>query len=151
MNKKNGFTLLELLVVIGIIALLSVLAIVSLSNIREKGRDTERLSDMDVLRGTMEAVNNGAGGYDSMLGCAAGVSVSSCLGGNLETKLPTLRNMNDPIGVGNCASDCVSGCNYGFKELSAKDYSVYFFLEKGVANFSAPGCYKLTRSGVSKI
>lgn len=38
--KKNGFTLVELLVVIAIIGILSTIAIVSLTNVRKKAKDT---------------------------------------------------------------------------------------------------------------
>jgi prepilin-type N-terminal cleavage/methylation domain-containing protein len=38
-NKKRGFTLLELLVVVGLIAILSAVVIVSINNARSKGGD----------------------------------------------------------------------------------------------------------------
>lgn len=48
-GSTPGFSIIELLVAIAIIALLATLAIVSLSNAREKNRDTKRLADMSQL------------------------------------------------------------------------------------------------------
>ena len=46
---SKGFTLLELLVVIGIIAALSTLAIVALNTARAKARDTKRMHDLRTI------------------------------------------------------------------------------------------------------
>jgi len=53
MNKK-GFTLVELLVVIGIIGILSTLAVISLNNAREKSRDAKRVSDIKQIQTALE-------------------------------------------------------------------------------------------------
>lgn len=151
MRKNKGFTLVELLVVIAIIGLLSTLAVVSLSNIREKGRDAKRLSDMDALKTVLELTNSEKGSYSVNLGCVAGAVINSCTSGNLEAYLPTVKNLNDPSGIVNCATDCAAACNYAFKTLTATDYSVYFYLEKGAADFNQAGCYQLTNKGISKI
>jgi len=48
-SKNKGFTLIELLVVISIIGLLSSLAIMSFTISRQKSRDGQRYSDLNVL------------------------------------------------------------------------------------------------------
>lgn len=48
-NQQAGFTLIELLVVIAIIGVLASLIVVNLSGVRERGRDTQRKSDMHQL------------------------------------------------------------------------------------------------------
>jgi len=53
MNKK-GFTLLEMLVVIGIISILVTIAAASYSTAMKKSRDTRRKSDMSAIQNAME-------------------------------------------------------------------------------------------------
>lgn len=45
-KKNRGFSLIELMVVIGIIGVLSTIVMVSLSSAREKGRDARRIADI---------------------------------------------------------------------------------------------------------
>ncbi len=53
-NKKRGFTLIEMLVVIAIIALLTGIIITNLSGARAKARDSQRISDMGNLQIALE-------------------------------------------------------------------------------------------------
>jgi prepilin-type N-terminal cleavage/methylation domain-containing protein len=61
--SKKGFTLVELLVVISIIALLSTIAIVSLGSARAKARDTARIADMKQVSTALEQFYADQGGY----------------------------------------------------------------------------------------
>lgn len=47
---KKGFTMIEVIIVIGIIAILTVVIFPSISQIRAKNRDTERVSDLSSLQ-----------------------------------------------------------------------------------------------------
>lgn len=53
-NKGQGFTLFELLVSISIIAILTVVAIVSYSNAQKKARDARRIQDVDAVGKALE-------------------------------------------------------------------------------------------------
>lgn len=53
-QPKKAFTIVELLVVISIISILSGMIIVSLSNSRQKARDTRRKLDLDKISLTLE-------------------------------------------------------------------------------------------------
>jgi prepilin-type N-terminal cleavage/methylation domain-containing protein len=60
--KKRGFTLMELLIVIAIIAILVSISVVSYSSAQKKARDARRHSDMKALQNAWEqyyADNNG--------------------------------------------------------------------------------------------
>lgn len=50
MKLKRGFTLIEVVIVIGIVGILTVIIFPSISNIRAKNRDTERVSDIAAIQ-----------------------------------------------------------------------------------------------------
>lgn len=52
--KPNGFTVLELLIVLAIVGLLILVGSVLLGTARERSRDSKRLSDLDVTRRALE-------------------------------------------------------------------------------------------------
>jgi len=52
--KKESFTLLEMLIVLGIIAVVITFAAVSYSNAQKKGRDARRKSDIKMVQNAME-------------------------------------------------------------------------------------------------
>jgi len=53
-NKKFGFTLVELLISISIIAILSVVLAVSFSNVQKNARDQRRISDLKTVQSAAE-------------------------------------------------------------------------------------------------
>jgi prepilin-type N-terminal cleavage/methylation domain-containing protein len=61
--RQKGFTLVELLVAIGIIGILSSIAVVSVSNVRAKARDAKRLADVKQIQTALEAYLNDMGKY----------------------------------------------------------------------------------------
>ncbi len=61
--KARGFTLVELIVVIGIISLLSSIVLASLGNARAKARDARRLADMHNIRTALELYKSTYGMY----------------------------------------------------------------------------------------
>lgn len=50
MNSKKGFTIVEVIVVIGIIAILTAIVVPSITDIRAKNRDSERIADIAALQ-----------------------------------------------------------------------------------------------------
>lgn len=60
LNNPQGFTLVELLVVISIIAILSVIGITVFGNVQRTARDARRKADIDAISKAMEANYNTA-------------------------------------------------------------------------------------------
>lgn len=64
---KNGFTLVELLVVISIISLLANITLASLNTARSKARDAKRIYDLSQLQSALALYYNVAGKYPGPL------------------------------------------------------------------------------------
>jgi len=62
-NKKTGFTLIELIVVIAIIGILSTIVMVSLNTARGKARDARRISDIRQLQLALQMYYDINGAY----------------------------------------------------------------------------------------
>lgn len=70
-RKDQGFTIVELLIVIVVIGILATLVIVTFTGIQQKARNTKRQTDINAIASHVEAYNASNGKY------------------------PTLANMND--------------------------------------------------------
>ena len=67
-NNQKGFTLLELLVVIGIIGLLASVIVVNLTAARKKARDTKRIADVRNIQTAAESYYAKNGFYPTTIG-----------------------------------------------------------------------------------
>jgi len=67
-KKEKGFTLLELLVVIGIIGLLASILVVNLTSARKRARDTKRIADVRNLQTASEDYYGKNGKYPTGIG-----------------------------------------------------------------------------------
>ncbi|MBI4434544.1 type II secretion system protein [Candidatus Uhrbacteria bacterium] len=81
---KRGFTLIELLVVIAIIGLLSTLAVVAMSNARQKARDAKRVSDIKQIQSALDLYATDKNGYpadetDGATGIVLGSAGAKCV------------------------------------------------------------------------
>ncbi len=62
-RRKQGFTLIEVLVAATIIAILTAVGMVSYTNINKRSRDTKRRSDMEQIRSALEMYRADNGSY----------------------------------------------------------------------------------------
>jgi len=99
MAKKNqGFTFVELLVVITIIGVIFASGIVAFTSITIRSRDTRRRSDLEAIRQSLEMCRSLSGEYPSAIYDAGGISCSAS-GPILMSIVPT-----DPKPGTNCNS-----------------------------------------------
>ncbi len=66
-TAQRGFTMIELLIVMAIIALLSGLSLFALQNARKQGRDAKRKADLEVIRSAIELFKADCNVYPSSL------------------------------------------------------------------------------------
>lgn len=65
-NKQQGFTIVELLIVIIVIGILVGLVITTFTGIQQKGRNTERQTDIKAIHGQLEAYFAQEGRYPEL-------------------------------------------------------------------------------------
>lgn len=75
-HKRRGFTLVELLISVSIIAILIAIGIASYSTINKQSRDTKRKSDIEQIRSALEMYRS-ENGYYPNVGSGLFVSASN--------------------------------------------------------------------------
>jgi general secretion pathway protein G len=77
-RTQQGFTIVELLIVIVVIGILAALVITTYNGIQQKGRNTERQTDLKALQGQLEAyyAQNGAYPDTTQLGSTSANNVT---------------------------------------------------------------------------
>ena len=119
---KKGFTLLEMLVVIGIIAILVTLGFSSYSTVQKKARDAKRQGDLKVAQQIMEqcySVNSFA--YPVISG--TGTITATCPAPNSSITF----NLTDPLNTGTYIYTITT---------STSAYTITADLETSTTNFS---------------
>ena len=150
-NRKKGFTIIELLVVISIIGLLSTISVVVLNGARIKSRDTKRVSDINNIKTALELYFNDKGYYPTsntpttlgvspnLVLCDAGfvASQASCSAGKIY-----MNNVPTNVSPG--------GTPYFYTSLTAtpETYSITFTIEKNVESLLS-GEITATNFGIS--
>ena len=71
MNQHRGFTLVELLIVIVVVAILASISLVAYNGIQDRARDSQRAQDMASIRKALEIYYIENGAYPSSAGCGS--------------------------------------------------------------------------------
>ena len=91
-QKSKGFTIVELLIVIVVIAILATLVIVTFTGIQQKARDSKRETDIDALDSHLEAYYADNGYYPTI----AALQDSTWVANNMKGLDPSA--LKDPKG-----------------------------------------------------
>ncbi len=87
MKKQKGFTFIELLVSVTIMAVLMAAAIVSYSNTNLRSRDAKRKADLEVIRSALEICRSNYSEYPSSI-----ASNITCTQSGVPTSMKTLES-----------------------------------------------------------
>lgn len=90
--RKKGFTLIEMLVVIGIALTLLVIMLVNLSDSRKKARDNVRVADISTIRLALEEYRVACGVFPTRLDITANngrTGICSSMLGDFISEIPT--------------------------------------------------------------
>ncbi|PIP30022.1 hypothetical protein COU12_00655 [Candidatus Jorgensenbacteria bacterium CG10_big_fil_rev_8_21_14_0_10_54_38] len=120
-NKRGGFTLIEMLVVVAIIGLLSSVVVVGIGSAREKARDTKRIADLRSIQSYLEANYSSPNGYPDIATTypsslptdpKSGTHYSYCRSIDIQRYAvgTTLENASNRPSGGIAAADLPSGC-----------------------------------------
>ena len=102
-KRSEGFTIVELLIVIIIIGILATLVVVQFTNQQKKARDTKRKTDIGAIQTHLEAYYAENGKYPT----ATGVTTANLKG--LKSESLKAPNGTDPI-----SADAASKTHYNY-------------------------------------
>lgn len=117
-QAKQGFTLVELLVVVAIIGLLTGMVVISISSTKAKARDSQRVSAINNLVTALGMYHNDFNLYPVYDGYITGTDVLSVALRNAGTitAAPT-----DPLNTGDY--------RYYYQSTGGEDYYLQYYLE----------------------
>ena len=81
-NCRKGFTLVELLIMVGIIGILATLLMANFIGVRQRARDAQRKSDIRQIQSALELYRSDIGSYPALLYSTNCPTSSSLTGGN---------------------------------------------------------------------
>ncbi len=107
-SKQQGFTIVELLIVIVVIGILAALVITTFTGIQKKARDTERNTDIKALHGQVEAYYATKSNYPTL----TNINDSSWRATNMKGL--DQEALKDPKGSGYTVAATQSNTQYGY-------------------------------------
>ena len=124
-NGEKGFTLLEMLIVIGIIAVIITITAVSYSTAQKKSRDSRRKTDLKQVQSAMEQ-------YYSICGYQYPLSTTGTDGG----AVPTIGCANPAtILMPTAAADPKTNVSYTMSTSNTSAYRICTTLESDATSF----------------
>lgn len=152
-NRRPGFTIVELLIVIVVIAILAAITIVAYSGLQQRARDSQRQSELSTIQKVLELykANNGAypacggGAYIANNGTASVCSISSLT--DLQSPQYLGKTLNDPTNSGNYQYKYAAGFRNTTNTCGVYDQSQNYIIgarfETNSGNVAQYNCWSL--------
>jgi len=157
--RQKGFTLVELLVAIGIIGILSSIAVVSVSNVRAKARDAKRIADVKQVQTALESFFNDQNAYPATARAKLGDTPAAVLCGHKGQGNAVVYDFQAAPNGGTCdtvtylnpvpKNPTPNGKDYAYAAVGGDSYTLKFSLESGSGTLVA-GAYTATPNGITK-
>ena len=123
-----GFTLVELLIVVGIIGILATLLMANFIGVRQRARDAQRKSDIRQIQSALELYRSDIGSYPGSF-----PSCGSALTGGTPVNTYMQKIPCDPSG-----SSYYNGGNYRYNQDSVTSYTLGGCLENSADSQGSP-------------
>ena len=112
-NKSKGFTIVELLIVIVVIAILATLVIVTFTGIQQKARDSQRQTDINALNSHLAAYYASNGVYPTLANLQDMTATTGWVAVNMKGLDP--ESLRDPKAAANATIAGTAAANaYGY-------------------------------------
>lgn len=118
-KKSGGFTLIELIIVMMIIALLAGLSLFAMQGARRQGRDSKRKADLEVIRSSLELFKADCNVYPATLP-ASGSQLTGT----------TCSPSNSNVYLQQVPDDPSSNQNYSYRRITTTTYTLCSTLEE---------------------
>lgn len=112
-QKDQGFTIVELLIVIVVIGILAALVVTTFTGIQQRARDTERETDIKAIHGQVEAYYAQQGKYPAL----ADINDSTWRGTNMKGLDP--EALKDPKGTAQTLASAAAANTYSYVVLDS--------------------------------
>lgn len=114
---KKGFTLIEMLIVVAIIAVLASVVLIGVGPVQRQGRDARRVSDLRQVQNGLELYFNRCGFYPGTTNCASGVAGTY----NSVAAWNTFKGIltGSGLGITNVPDDPTNSGNFYYRYASA--------------------------------
>ena len=133
---RQGFTIIELMVTVAIIAILAALIMVSFSNIKAKNRDAKRMGDLKSISNALNLYYSLHHSFLSTSGVPIHLDGTDTISSALVSEEFIPAPIIDPLDSGNYI--------YQYDSANGLDYTLSFCLETdSIQSYSPAGCYTI--------